>query len=84
MPDSVQLAGQRRDRLPRTFIHRVFFPLVGSTSAVAYATGRWNLSALGTGLAITGMLALFWKLDRAFIYPRLKRIPQDWLRMEME
>jgi signal transduction histidine kinase len=84
MPDSDQLASKRRDRLGRTLIHQVFSPLVGSTIAVAYATGRWDLSAVGTGLAITGTLALFWKLDRAFIYPRLKRIPQDWLRMETE
>jgi signal transduction histidine kinase len=65
-------------------VHRVFSPFVGSAIAVAYATGRWDLSAIGTGLAITGTLALFWRLDRAFIYPRLQRIPQDWLRMEAE
>jgi sensor histidine kinase YesM len=65
-------------------MHQVFSPLVGSTVAVAYAIGRLDLRALGTGLAITGTLALFWKLDRALIYPHLKRIPQDWLRMEME
>jgi signal transduction histidine kinase len=65
-------------------VHQVLSPLVGSTLAVAYSIGRLDLSALGTGLAITGALALFWKLDRTFIYPQLKRIPQDWLRMETE
>ena len=84
MPDNGQMASQRRDKLGRTLAHQIFLPLVGSTIAVAYATGRWDLSAVGTGLAITGALALLWKLDRAFIHPRLKRIPQDWLRMEME
>jgi signal transduction histidine kinase len=84
MPDSDQLTSQRGDKLGRILVHQVFSPLVGSTLAVAFATGRWNLSALGTGLAITGTLALFWRLDRAFIYPHLKRIPQDWLRMETE
>jgi signal transduction histidine kinase len=74
----------RRDKLSRMLVHRVFSPLIGSTIAVAYATGRLDLRALGTGLAITGTLALFWKLDRAFIYPHVKRIPQDWLRMETE
>jgi sensor histidine kinase YesM len=83
MPNSDQLFS-RKDKLSRTFMHQVFSPLVGSTVAVAYAIGRLDLRALGTGLAITGTLALFWKLDRAFIYPHLKRIPQDWLRMEME
>jgi sensor histidine kinase YesM len=74
----------KRDKLSRALVHRVFSPLIGSTIAVAFATGRWDLSALGTGLAITGAIELFWRLDRAFIYPHLKRIPQDWLRMEME
>jgi signal transduction histidine kinase len=83
MPESDQLFS-KRDKLGRTLAHRVFSPLIGSTIAVAFATGRWGLSALGTGLAITGTIELFWRLDRAFIYPRLKRIPQDWLRLEME
>jgi signal transduction histidine kinase len=74
----------RRDALFRTLVHNVVTPLFGSTVGVAYATGRWDLSALGTGLAITGTMALFWKLDRTFLYPRLERIPQDWLRMETE
>jgi len=71
-------------RTCKTFMHNVVTPLVGSTVGVAYTTGRWDLSAVATGLAITGTLALFWRLDRAYIYPRLQRIPQDWLRMEME
>jgi signal transduction histidine kinase len=65
-------------------VHQVVAPLVGSSIAVAYATGRWDLSAVGTGLAITATLALFWKLDRALIHPRLQRIPRDWLRLETE
>jgi sensor histidine kinase YesM len=84
MTNGNQQANQNRDRLYRTLVHQVFSPLIGSTIAVAYATKRWDLSAIVTGLAITGTLALFWKLDRAFIYPRLKGIPQDWLRIEME
>ena len=31
---------------------------------------------------MTVSVALFWKLDRVFIQPRLKHIPQDWLRLE--
>ena len=84
MNNGNQQVNQKRDRLYRTLVHQVISPFIGSTIAVAYATKRWDLSAIGTGLAITGMLALFWKLDRVFIYPYLKRIPQDWLRIEME
>jgi signal transduction histidine kinase len=68
----------------RTLAHTVVIPFVGSTVAVAYATGRLDFSALGTGLVITSALALLWKLDRTLIYPCLRRIPQDWLRMETE
>jgi signal transduction histidine kinase len=84
MPDRNQPASQEKDKFHRMLVHQVLSPLIGSTIAVAYATGRLDLSALGTGLAITGTLALFWRLDRAFVYPHLKRIPQDWLRMETE
>jgi signal transduction histidine kinase len=78
------MVNSREDRLGRILIHQILSPLVGSSIAVAYATGRWDLSAVGTGLVMTGTLALFWRLDRVLIYPRLKRIPQDWLRMETE
>ncbi len=84
MPGSDRLTSQRKDKIGRTLVHQVFSPLFGSTIAVAYATGRWDLSAVGTGLAITGTLALFWKLDRTFVYPYIKRIPRDWLRIETE
>ncbi len=84
IPNRNQPASREGDKFHRMLVHQVFSPLIGSTIAVAYAIGRLDLRALGTGLAITGTLALFWKLDRTFIYPHLKRIPQDWLRMEME
>jgi signal transduction histidine kinase len=84
MSDGNQPVSQEKDKFHKILVHQVFSPLIGSTIAVAYAIGRLDLRALGTGLAITGTLALFWKLDRAFIYPHLKRIPQDWLRMETE
>jgi sensor histidine kinase YesM len=84
MPDRDPLTSQRKDKFGRALAHHVLSPFLGSALAVAFATGRWDLSALGTGLAVTGMLALFWKLDRTFIYPHLKRIPQDWLRIETE
>jgi sensor histidine kinase YesM len=73
-----------KDTLCKTLMHTVITPLVGSTMGVAYATGHWDLRALGTGLVITATLAIVWRLDRTFLYPHLKRIPQDWLRMEME
>ena len=84
MHEGTQPAVQGRDRLARTIVHQILTPFVGATIGVAYATGRWDLSAVGTGLAVTGALALFWKLDRAFVYPHLQRIPQDWLRLETE
>jgi two-component system LytT family sensor kinase len=68
----------------QTILHLIVLPAVGSSLAVAYATGRYDLSAVATGLTITGVLALFWQLDRVFVKPWLKRLPQDWLRLGLE
>ena len=65
----------------QTILHTVVLPTVGSGLAVAYATGRWDLSVLFTGLAVTGTMTLFWQLDRAFVQPWLKRVTQDWLQL---
>ena len=64
MPESDRMSSERREKLGRFFVHQILSPLVGTSLAVAFATGRWDLSALGTGLVVTGTLALFWKLDR--------------------
>jgi len=68
----------------QTLLHSVILPAAGSSLAVAYATGRWDLSAIATGLAIAGVLALSWQLDRTLIQPQLKRVTQDWLRLGLE
>lgn len=68
----------------RAIVHQVLMPLVGASVGVAVATGRWDLSALATGLAVTGALALFWALDRRLIEPQVRRIRRDWLRLETE
>ena len=60
MPRSDQLVSSKRDELGRILIHQVFSPLVGSAIGVAFATGHWDLRALGTGLAITATLAIVW------------------------
>jgi sensor histidine kinase YesM len=71
----------RPDHRIDTILHGFLLPLIGSTVAVAYATGRWDLSALATGLAITLALDLFWRLDRALVQPQLKRVSRDWLQI---
>lgn len=80
----MSMKGQGRDRLARTIVHQVLTPLIGATVGVAYATRRWDLSAVGAGLAVTGVLALVWMMDRKLVQPHLERIPQDWLRFETE
>ena len=84
MPGRDPPINPKRDKLSRALIHQILAPLVGATLGVAVTTGRWDWSAVGTGLAVTGTLDLIWRLDRAFIHPHLKRIPQDWLRLEIE
>ncbi len=78
------MAEQKSDRRSQTLLHSIILPTIGSSLAVAYATGRWGLSAVATGLAITGGLALSWRLDRALIQPRLKRVTRDWMRLGLE
>ena len=73
MGGELQQADRRSGLIHRVLVHQVLAPLLGSTVAVAYATGRWDLSALGTGLAITGVLALIARLDRVFIHPLVQR-----------
>jgi len=65
-------------------VHNIATPFIGSTLTIAYATGRRDLSVFVTGLAITGSLALFARLERVFIQPRLEQISRDWLRLETE
>jgi signal transduction histidine kinase len=72
------------DSVARVIVHQALMPLVGATIGVAVGTGRWDLSAVGTGLAVTGALALFAAVDRAFLEPRVQRIGLDWLRLETE
>ncbi|RLC75535.1 MAG: hypothetical protein DRJ03_08910 [Chloroflexi bacterium] len=78
------MAGQKSGGRVQTLLHSVILPAAGSSLAVAYATGRWDLSAIATGLAIAGVLALSWQLDRTLIQPQLKRVTQDWLRLGLE
>ena len=68
------LASERHDILAGTIVHQVLLPFVGASIGVAYGTGRWDLSAVSTGLAVTGALALVWQLDRKFVQPHLQRI----------
>ena len=64
--------------------HQYLLPAAGSSLGVAYATGRWDLSAVATGLIITGMLALVWRLDQVLVQPRLTGVTKDWLRLGLE
>jgi signal transduction histidine kinase len=84
MLDGKQSTNRKENPLCKTLIHDFFSPIIGFTLIVAYATGHYDLIALATGVAMTGTMLLFWRLDRAFIHPLLKRIPQDWLQLEME
>lgn len=75
---------KQKSGLAETIVHALVLPVLGASFAVAYATGRWDLSALATGLVIAGALALLWRLDRAFIQPQLKHVTRDWLQIGLE
>jgi len=84
MSEGNQSIRPQKDPICKTIVHNIATPFIGSTLAIAYATGRWDLSVFVTGLAITGSLALFARLERVFIQPRLEQISRDWLRLETE
>ena len=68
----------------QTLVHLVVLPLAGFSLGVAFATKRYDLSALATGLTMTGILALVWQLHRVFIEPWVKRLSRDWVRLGLD
>jgi sensor histidine kinase YesM len=72
---------RKASELGQAILHSIVLPTVGGSLGIAYATRRWDLSTLATGLAMACTMTLLWQLDRTFIQPRLKRVPQDWLQI---
>jgi signal transduction histidine kinase len=77
-------SGGRASERWETVFHQYLLPAAGSSLGVAYATGRWDLSSVATGLIITGTLALVWRLDQVLVQPRLTGVTKDWLRLGLE
>jgi signal transduction histidine kinase len=51
--------------------------------SVSFATRRYLVSFV-TGLAMSSAIEAAYLLDRAFLQPRLKKLPYDWLRFGLE
>ena len=44
-------------------VHPIALPTIGSSLAVGYAIGHYDLSAFAAGLVMAGTIAIFWRLD---------------------
>lgn len=61
----------------------LLLPALGFGLGVGFATGNFP-AALATGLAISLLIYVLYRLDLAFIRPRLEQLPRDWLRLGLE
>jgi two-component system LytT family sensor kinase len=78
------MAEQRSRKRREGIFRELILPAAGGGLAVAYATGRWDLTAVATGLAIAGTLTLSWRLHRVLLEPWLRRVEKDWLQLGLE
>jgi signal transduction histidine kinase len=58
-------------------------PVIGFALSVGYATGDW-LASFITGLVISSMIFLLYRLDRAVLHPRLEKLSRDWAHLGLE
>ena len=61
----------------------IVLPAVGFGLSVGFATGEYPVS-LVTGLAISGSIYVLYRLDQAFLHPRLEKLSRDWVHLGLE
>jgi len=74
--------GGRKRVIVRTVVE-IVLPALVFFLGVGFATQDYPASLL-TGLAISGSIYVLYRLDRAFIRPRLERLSRDWLQVGLE
>lgn len=67
----------------RTLFVEILLPAIGFGLSVGFATNDYPAS-LVTGLAISGTIYVLYRLDRAFLRPRLEVVQRDWLHIGLE
>jgi sensor histidine kinase YesM len=61
----------------------IVLPAIGFGLTVGFATQDY-LASLITGVAISGTIFILYRLDRAFLRPRLGAVTRDWLKIGLE
>jgi signal transduction histidine kinase len=61
----------------------LILPAIGFGLSVGFATKDYPVSLI-TGLAISGTIFALYRLDRAFLRPRLEAVSRDWLKVGLE
>ena len=77
---------QKTSGRTRTIISHLSWTVVSGLMfgvSVSFATRRYLVSFV-TGLAMASAIEAAYLLDRAFLQPRLKNLPYDWLRFGLE
>lgn len=71
-----QKAQKRRRAILRELLETLL-PAILFGLGAGYAIGNYAISVV-TGLAISSTIGVLYKLDRAFLHPRLKNLSRDW------
>jgi signal transduction histidine kinase len=58
-------------------------PALGFVLSVGYATRDW-LASFITGVAISSAILVLYRLDQAFLHPRLEKLSRDWAHLGLE
>jgi signal transduction histidine kinase len=72
----------RRQAISRSLVE-IILPAIGFGLGVGLATGQLPVS-LATGLGISGTIDVLYRLDRAFLHPRLEKLSRDWVHLGLE
>jgi len=78
-----QESGRGQRHLIRHALMEIFLPAIGFGLGVGLATRQFPVSLL-TGLAISGTIYVLYRLDQAFLHPRLEKLSRDWVHLGLE
>jgi sensor histidine kinase YesM len=73
----VKQKAQERRRVILRELLETLLPAIPFGLGAGYATGNYVIS-VATGLAISSTIGVLYKLDQAFLRPRLKNLSRDW------
>jgi signal transduction histidine kinase len=72
-----------REHVTRQTVVEFVLPVLGFALSVGFATGDW-LASFITGLAISSVIFVLYRLDRALLHPRLEKLSRDWVHLGLE